>query len=267
MRRIMNYRFPRHEDRWHADPHKMPKAVQYWIILLLVGFAGSTALIGWWAANTNPRLHLSADTILYRAIALELLLTTICALIVHYIVTRYLLAPLKHQAHYDDLTDLLRPGAFWERAEAAIAQAAAMAVPISFVFLDLDDFKQVNDTYGHAMGDAMLQAFGRVLLEHARSDDIVGRLGGEEFGWLMKGTSSSDARTATLRVLNVCRTLCIEEIAGFAFSAGIASDTPTADNSPRAWDLARHADLGLYEAKANGKAQVVVKNPNEPLRA
>lgn len=253
--------------RGRPDPRKTPRMIQHWLVLLLIGFASGTTLVGLWAANTWGTQDLRPRIILYRAIALELLLTAILAVIAHQMVTRYLLAPLRRLADYDDLTDLLRPGAFWERAEESIVHAASNNAAISFIFLDLDDFKQVNDTYGHAVGDVLLQTFGKVLREHARAEDIVGRLGGEEFGWLMVGASGDDARAAALRVLEVCRTLPVEQLVGFGFSAGIASDTPSLDSSPRAWELARHADLGLYQAKTNGKGQVVVKNPKEPLQA
>lgn len=267
MSRIMKFRHLPRRNRRQSDRRTPPHRVQAWIILLLVVFAGVTSTIGWWSANVSPRLHLSPDTILYRAIALELALTTICGLLIYRLVTRHILAPLKHQADHDDLTDLLRPGAFWERAEATIAQAALNGQPISFVFIDLDNFKQVNDAHGHATGDALLRVFGQILLQYARSDDVVGRLGGEEFGWLMKNADSEDARAATLRVLGLCASLTVNQVSGFGFSAGISSDTPSHDSAPRAWDLARYADAGLYEAKANGKAQVIVKSPKEPLQA
>lgn len=267
MRRNMDHRDPPHRGRRRTDPRTMPRTIQHWLGLLLVVFAGSTVLNGWFASYSTIRSHLAPSTVLYRAIAIEVLLTLVFGAIAHQLFTRYLLAPLRRQADYDDLTELLRPGAFWDRAEAAIAQAAQGREPVAFVFLDLDDFKQINDTYGHAVGDALLHAFGGVLRQHARAEDIVGRLGGEEFGWLMLGTDGEGARLAALRVLDVCRHLPVGEIPGFGFSAGVASDTPTAETAPRAWELARHADFGLYEAKSNGKAQIIIKNPKEPLQA
>lgn len=266
----MSHRDPPHKDRRRSDLRNVPQMVQRWLALMLVVFALATGGIGWWAANSEPRTHFLTKAILYRAIGMELVLTGVLAVVAQQLVSRFLIAPLRRQADYDDLTDLLRPGVFWDRSEIAIELAATSSEDVSFVFLDLDDFKLVNDTYGHAIGDDLLRAFGRVLREHARSSDIVGRLGGEEFGWMMVGAGAEAARQAALRVLAVCRQLTVGPVANFTFSAGVASAVPAEPNvsAPKAWDLARHADLGLYEAKQGGKAQIVIKRlPGDNLRA
>ncbi len=252
-----------HQDRRRYDPRKLPRLVQSALTLLLVTFAGLTCLIGWWADSSG----ISTASVLYRAILLEVMLVFILGMVARLLLLRFLIFPLHHKANYDDLTDLMRPGSFWDQAESVIEQAAADGVAVAFAFLDIDDFKQVNDTYGHASGDAVLKTFGQLLAQNARSTDILGRLGGEEFGWLMLGADDRDASEAVSRVLEICQSLCVGSIQGFTFSAGVASKRPDGNKVPRAWDLARRADEGLYQAKADGKARIVVSQPPDMVGA
>lgn len=168
---------------------------------------------------------------------------------------RDLWRPLHRQAVVDDLTGCLRPAAFWERCRAAVPAAYQQGQPLAFVFFDLDDFKQVNDRWGHAAGDTLLKAFGRLLRDHARSGDVVGRLGGDEFGWVLPGATTAEAEDAVQRVLaasvNVDGPSC-------SLSAGIAGMTGREPEPPSVWDLAQTADRALYRAKPAGKRQVVV---------
>jgi diguanylate cyclase (GGDEF)-like protein len=167
-----------------------------------------------------------------------------------------IIQPLEHRTAYDDLTGLCRPGVFWERAEHQVAQAARLHQPITFVFLDLDNFKALNDTYGHAAGDAVLQTFGTVLRHSARQGDTLGRLGGEEFGWLLPGAAVPDAIVAAKRLLATFRRTTTDAGSPITCSAGVATFPEPPQPPLSAWDLGRLADQALYRAKAAGKNQV-----------
>lgn len=225
---------------------------------LALGYAAASGSVGWWGATAAPHHPLTA---VLQTFVLELALMAGFVRSVQILVRRRLVAPLQYQAQYDELTGLLRAGPFWAQAETQIQAAYHHRRPLAFVFVDLDNFKEINDRHGHLTGDAVLRALGQALRYSARQDDIVGRLGGEEFGWILPGATIGDARHAAERVLTACRASQIESVQGFAFSAGVAMITGTESDPLGAWDLARQADQALYRAKSEGKGRIVVVNP------
>jgi diguanylate cyclase (GGDEF)-like protein len=166
--------------------------------------------------------------------------------------------PLQYQADHDDLTGLRRPASFWAACTQQVAAAVHGQYALAFVFVDLDNFKAINDQHGHAVGDSVLQAAGRVFRDAARTTDVLGRLGGEEFGWVLPGATAREAALATERVLEGWQSLTIAGLSGLTFSAGVASMTGHEAVALSAWDLARAADRALYQAKAAGKARVAL---------
>ncbi|HEX7149881.1 MAG TPA: diguanylate cyclase [Thermoanaerobaculia bacterium] len=149
----------------------------------------------------------------------------------------------------DGLTGALTHSAFHARLEHAVARAAEPVLAL----LDLDHFKQVNDTHGHRAGDRVLSAFGRFLRQNVRYTDAVGRVGGEEFGVLLEGTNAADAARLMERLL--AEFSAIQHLDRFAvtFSAGIAALPESRE--VEAWIEA--ADRRLYQAKREGRARVV----------
>ncbi|MDA8345319.1 MAG: GGDEF domain-containing protein [Thermaerobacter sp.] len=220
---------------------------------LAVGYVVLAALIGAWGAWSVPQ---APWLIFARTLVLEIVLLALVLWVAHHLVVTRLLNPLRHRARVDELTGLLRAGEFWEQAEIELDAAYRARKLVSFVFLDLDDFKQVNDTVGHLAGDAVLRQMGRLLREHVRAEDVVGRLGGEEFGWLLPGAAPDAARHGAERLLDVCRAAEVAGVHGFTFSAGVAVVTGTEPTPLSAWDLAREADRAQYEAKGTGKGKV-----------
>ena len=123
--------------------------------------------------------------------------------------------------------------------------------------LDLDYFKRVNDTYGHAVGDDVLRAASRVIASEVRPFDRVFRIGGEEFAAILGGVDSKDARTAAerLRASVAAHPVAIEGKAiHTTVSVGVAMGDPTNDPGT----LLQAADAALYRAKAEGRNRVVV---------
>jgi len=113
----------------------------------------------------------------------------------------------ERSADQDQLLPLLNRRAFVRELTRSIGMAARYGTPSSLVYFDLDGFKRVNDTYGHAAGDAVLTHFSQILLDHVRDSDVVGRLGGDEFGVILshankivahrKSASLAETLTAT----------------------------------------------------------------------
>ncbi|MYM22636.1 diguanylate cyclase [Duganella sp. FT135W] len=111
-----------------------------------------------------------------------------------------LLALLEQQALSDSLTGLLNRRAFEKEAIAAVLRSARSSAPITVGIADVDHFKNINDQYGHAVGDALLKAVAAAMRSVARDTDIVARMGGEEFGLLFPNASIEQARQAAERI-------------------------------------------------------------------
>jgi diguanylate cyclase (GGDEF)-like protein/PAS domain S-box-containing protein len=160
---------------------------------------------------------------------------------------------LEHQAFHDTLTGLPNRALFMECLERALARSKRTGMSLVVLFLDLDNFKLVNDSLGHEAGDTLLVEVGRRLNECIRSEDVVARLGGDEFSILLEDVTEPDrAADVAERILNSLRTpveIGYEEIFATA-SIGIACNL----TSPAVADaLLRDADTAMYQAKARGK--------------
>jgi diguanylate cyclase (GGDEF)-like protein len=171
-------------------------------------------------------------------------------------------AAVAHRADHDGLTGLLNHRAFRARLDRLTGRAAATGQPLSLVTIDLDHFKAVNDTHGHPVGDRVLAEAAARLGAEARGADAVGRLGGEEFGWLLPGQPADAATLAAERLR--------EAIRGEAFPHGIAvtvslgvCDLAAAGGAEA---LVARADEALYWAKAHGRDAVAAWSP-ETARA
>jgi diguanylate cyclase (GGDEF)-like protein/PAS domain S-box-containing protein len=163
---------------------------------------------------------------------------------------------LSHQAFHDALTGLPNRTYFAEQVTSAIARARRSGLGMAVVYLDLDDFKVVNDTLGHGVGDHLLVEVGRRLQATLRATDLAARVGGDEFNVLLEAlddtTSADDVVRRLLEVLSEPYRLDSHEvrIRATAGIAGLAEADLTAE------DLQRQADAALYEAKADGKSRM-----------
>jgi diguanylate cyclase (GGDEF)-like protein len=163
-------------------------------------------------------------------------------------------ARLEHQAETDPLTGLLNHRAFHDRLRQALMLASAEHDTVALVMLDLDDFKRVNDVYGHGVGDHFLHQVADVLRASVRSTDVVCRVGGEEFAVIV---TSGDRRSATVlaeRIADRLGTLEVEAAGRITVSTGIAIGPEDAAN-PR--ELVACAEAAMMTAKARGKGLVV----------
>ena len=162
---------------------------------------------------------------------------------------------VQRQAMTDELTGLVNRRRFISALEAEIARAASFGGPLSVILADLDDFKPINDRFGHHEGDRVLQAFSAVLLAHMRDVDVAGRLGGEEFAVLLPETSLEGAVAGAERLrqaLEDSRLLRADGGRTVTASFGVAQLVPGQTGD----ELLRVADAALYRAKEQGKNQV-----------
>lgn len=159
---------------------------------------------------------------------------------------------LHHLAFHDALTGLSNREVLQDRLVQALGRAARNQSPIAVLLCDLDDFKDINDTHGHGVGDQLLIALAERLRGAARGSDTVARLGGDEFAILCEGIRGHrDAIEIARRVLAVTdETVNID---GRHLRAGVSIGIAVDDGRRSGQDLLRDADIALYEAKADGK--------------
>lgn len=142
----------------------------------------------------------------------------------------------------DELTKLANRRGFESIAAHILPMALRLAIPVSLVQLDLDGFKRVNDSRGHAAGDLMLVSFARQLLKNFRESDVVARLGGDEFCVLMSGAREANVVGCLERLED-----CLGRETAIRFSAGVATLDPRRHAGVD--DLLRDADRRMYECK------------------
>jgi diguanylate cyclase (GGDEF)-like protein len=160
-------------------------------------------------------------------------------------------------ASTDALTGLATRRAFYEVAESIITSSCENHAPLAVILFDLDGFKSINDTFGHAHGDDVLRAFGRIAAKTLRNTDLIGRLGGEEFAAVLPGASVASAFVAAERIRGGFSEACKmmnASLVNATVSAGIAQmrDDSTLES------LLKAADHALYEAKRHGRNRVEV---------
>jgi len=167
---------------------------------------------------------------------------------------------MQRLATIDGLTDMLNRRAFFERAESARQLAVRLRKPIALMMLDLDHFKQLNDSFGHACGDEALRLFADTARASLRENDVMGRLGGEEFALAMPGTSLAGAQYAAERLraaVAEAPALACAATYRMTVSIGLVMIDP---NEELTAALAR-ADHALYTAKTGGRNRVEVDAP------
>ena len=169
---------------------------------------------------------------------------------------------IRFQAVHDTLTGLPNRALILDRTEQMLARARRSYVPVAALFIDLDGFKDVNDSLGHGVGDQLLQAVTARLAATMRESDSIGRLGGDEFVVLVDG-STLDAAPELIaeRLLEVLREPFEMEASPSGLLTLTASIGIAAGTRPTATELLRDADIALYRAKEAGKDRFVVFRP------
>ncbi|MBI5587859.1 MAG: diguanylate cyclase [Deltaproteobacteria bacterium] len=168
---------------------------------------------------------------------------------------------LKEMAVRDQLTSLYNHNFFYSRLDEEFERAVRYETPLSLILMDIDNFKNINDTYGHRVGDTVLREIAAMIKKGVRKTDVVARYGGEEFAvilphTLLKGAVDEAERLREIIESHVYAGLVTEKI---TMSIGVASYPQKA--SINSGDLVNHADNALYKAKWSGKNCVKVADP------
>jgi diguanylate cyclase (GGDEF)-like protein len=202
------------------------------------------------------RVHLASATVLLLGLMMTLYIVVLRAQVRS---RTQALQLQKQQAEQDARTDALTglPNRrnFMETLRLDIAKAERLGVPLCVVTLDVDRFKQINDTLGHAAGDAALVEIGALLARHIRAGDMVARIGGEEFAISCMDTDRDQVLKLVERIRHAIEALSVEhegERFGFTISAGVAHRDPGDDVE----SLLKRSDQALYRAKQAGRNRV-----------
>ncbi len=176
---------------------------------------------------------------------------------------------LRHMALRDTLTGAFNARAYYAMGERLVHGLERQGKPYALLFVDLDHFKVINDTWGHAAGDAVLVAVAECLREQVRGGDLVGRIGGEEFSIFLPDTDAEGAKTLAERIrqaIEQLRPLADGQRVPITASIGVAIGGPhgatttglTAGLASGLREIQREADQAMYEAKRAGRNRVSV---------
>jgi diguanylate cyclase (GGDEF)-like protein/PAS domain S-box-containing protein len=172
---------------------------------------------------------------------------------------KHLELELTRQAHLDYLTGLSNRRHFMEQAEVEMSRAVRYDTPLSLLMIDIDLFKNVNDTYGHQVGDIVLQALSKICQETLRQVDVAGRLGGEEFAIILPETDSNEALEVAERLRTIVAKTEVAIPVGLPIHFRVSIGVTTLGNKDINIDtLLNQADKALYEAKETGRNKVCV---------
>jgi diguanylate cyclase (GGDEF)-like protein len=169
------------------------------------------------------------------------------------------LAEAEGLADYDTLCPMFNRRAFERELRREIALAGRFQTPLALIFMDLDNFKQVNDLFGHAAGDRVLLKVSDILLETTRETDIVGRLGGDEFGIVLAHASLEDSRHKARQLADAIDRLEVrDEVEGTGSSVRIGASCGITDwrpgQSPKALIAAADQAMFIHKAHRKGSA-------------
>ena len=187
-------------------------------------------------------------------------------IVIHDITERYnLLRQLSHQAIHDPLTQLINRTGFEDRLNQLLKSAAAHEQTVHAIcYMDMDQFKTVNDTCGHAAGDELLRQVGQQLKKHIRKGDTLARLGGDEFGLLLRHCPLEKANNIAEKIRHAIESFRFSW-EGKTFSVGLSIGLAPFDGSPgsSAADLLSAVDQACYIAKSKGRNRIHIHRPGD----
>jgi two-component system cell cycle response regulator len=156
----------------------------------------------------------------------------------------------------DSLTKLYNHQHYHSRLEEEFSRAQRYNLELSCIFFDIDDFKKINDRYGHITGDIVLRHIARLIKQVTRKSDIPARYGGEEFAICLPNTGRTSVHELAERLLLLIKQLSIQQLKGENVTVSIGTATYKNDNVTSYGELLHLADKAMYQAKKSGKNRI-----------
>ncbi|MDR2892299.1 MAG: GGDEF domain-containing protein [Deltaproteobacteria bacterium] len=209
----------------------------------------------------NPHISVLSTNLISSMVFLVLFLQFLIAIPSYAVILKdYANEALLLMATTDNLTGATNRHAFMGASSAIYNNLKFFRTSVSIIFIDIDHFKQVNDTYGHAFGDIVLTRMAAIIDSCRRNSDLSCRYGGEEFLVMLPRTGCEAAELVARRILNEARAARFAEHPEFSFtvSIGVFCGVPSSEQSFAA--LIRAADDAMYQAKHLGRDQIVVRS-------
>ncbi len=166
-------------------------------------------------------------------------------------------AEMKKAACFDELTDILNRRAFIQHFKESISMLLSKNEFLSFLLMDIDDFKNINDNHGHYVGDIVLKSFADIIKSNLREYDLFGRYGGEEFAVMLPGADEKESLEIAERLRKAVENSSLGFIQEIRYTVSIGVVTVAADKDINLEMLYKLSDKALYKAKEQGKNQVV----------
>lgn len=237
---------------WPAQP-KLYRARVFFSVITVVHGIFMCARIFLFTGNfSNPTLGQVAVQNGHLILIEQQILTVLFGFSIMLLANEHITSQLKLLADLDSLTNLYNRRAYLKNLEQSISFANRARKPLSVLVIDVDHFKNINDSYGHDAGDVVLKSIASTIQHCLRTEDVVGRMGGEEFSICLPNTGLESALLVAERIRKTIQTTPIAiETANISCSASIGASTLRELESPR--DLLRRSDQAMYFAKANGR--------------
>ncbi|RKT21321.1 diguanylate cyclase (GGDEF)-like protein [Paraburkholderia sp. RAU2J] len=239
-------------------PSHRPRYSYYFLAvaatLLCAGHASRGVMYGFGILTQTGLMEVTPSNIIF--LALGILAPPCLSIGVVMLAHDRLAERLERLANVDDLTGALSRRAFLAIGEALLKASLRTRSPLTLAIIDIDSFKAVNDTYGHAAGDQVLVHFAAFVADNLRDGDVFGRLGGEEFGVLCPATTAADAVALLERLrgrLVATTPACLPRGLRYTFSVGVDQHRRTESLA----QLMARADGALYAAKESGRNRVM----------
>ena len=239
---------------WRGRPSNRPRYSYYFLavaaLLLCAGHISRGVLYGFGIVQQSGMMQVSPSNIIF--LALGILAPPSLSIGVVMLTHDRLAERLERLANVDDLTGALSRRAFLAIGDALLKASLRSRAPVAMAIIDIDSFKAVNDTHGHAAGDQVLIHFAGFVARNLRVGDVFGRLGGEEFGVLCPATSAAEAVVLLDRLRSRLEASAPADLPrGLRYTFSVGVDQQRRDESLA--QLMARADGALYAAKASGR--------------
>ncbi|CAD5106734.1 GGDEF domain-containing protein [Zestomonas carbonaria] len=236
------------------------------VLTMLTGLAEIIVVAGDLVYYGVPHSSAGVGALMSARLGISMLVMGPLVVAITIALNRQLLARLEHRANHDTLTGALERSALTQQTSALMERRRQQrnSAPLALLMIDIDHFKAINDTHGHAMGDQVLREFANQLRQQLRQGELFGRLGGEEFVVVLPGATRTEALHIAERLRSLVERLEFPVTEGnslhITVSIGVAL-TDQEDDIPLEQMLSR-ADVALYRAKAQGRNRVMAAEEN-----